>query len=332
VLAAIDRTFPAYEIFLTSNVDLLVVASNEPRLPEPDWSVVDFPGVREDLRRIIPFSPATLEALRIGGRSTLHPYLSQHQIANSDYFPILDLGTERTRFLHVSADGITSLGAGRFDAIAAIAGRRQPFAPAHPAPAPEVPRAKLESVASQLRALRNAPPAMLDTITDAELRADLYRLQLFERNMATGAAPTDWHLWVQDFFAAEENVHGGSAGMADEQFYGAVRAYLTRAHAPAEARNAVDYMHGLAAWSWDEVDRAGEQLVSSMEKDKRSWAPTQLLREGLVVSRLMHGDKAGVRRVFRRLSQFSDGTPTFRDRILAAHALEESSPRPTASR
>ena len=325
VLAAIDRTFPAYEVFLTSNVDLLVVATNAPRLPEPDWSVVSMPGVQEDLSRVIPFTPMALEDLRIGGRSTLHPYLARPAlIANSDFFPILDLGTERTRFLHVSADGITSLGTGRFDAIAALAGRRQPLAAPHRAPSPEVPRVKLEAIASQLRALRSAPAAVIDTISDNEVRGELYRLQLFERGMSSGAAPLDWRLWTQDFFAIEENLHSGSAGYADETFYANVRAYLARAHAPKDARDAVDFMHGLATWSWDEVDRAGESLVTTLESKRQSWAPTQLLREGLAVSRVQHGDKRGVSDVFHRLAPYSDGSATFRDRVIAAHAIEAS--------
>lgn len=334
VLAAIDRTFPAYEVFLTSNVDLLVVATNAPRLPEPDWSVISMPGVREDLSRVIPFTAAAFEDLRIGGRSTLHPYLARAaQIANSDYFPLLDLGTERTRFLHISADGITSLGVGRFDVIAALASRRQPLAPPHLAPSPEVPRQKLEAIASQLRVARSASPATIDTISDNGIRGELYRMQLFERGMSSGAAPLDWRLWTQDFFSVEENIHSGSAGYAEEAFYANVRAYLARARAPKEAHDAVDFMHGLATWSWDEVDRAGESLVATLETRRQSWAPTQLLREGLAVSRLMHGDKRGVSAVFHRLAPYSDGSATFRDRVIAAHALETSAePRLQVSR
>ena len=324
VLSAIDRTFPAYEVFLTSNVDLLVVATNAPRLPEPDWSVTSMPGVREDLSRVIPFTTMAFEDLRIASRATLHPYLSRPtQIVNSDYFPILDLGTERTRFLHVSADGITSLGTGRFDAMAALSGRRQPLAPPHGAPSPEVPRQKYEAIASQLRAARTTR-AVADTTSDNEVRGDLYRMQIFERSMSLGTPPLDWRIWTQDFFAVEENLHAGSAGYADEAFYANVRAYLARAQAPAEARNAVEFMHSLATWSWAEVDRAGEPLVAVLETQKTAWAPTQLLREGLAVSRLLQGDKPGVSRVFHRLAPFSDGSASFRDRVIAAHAIEVS--------
>ena len=76
VLAALDQNFPSYEIFFTSNADILIVASNDRVLPTPDWHVVDFPGLADDLRRAIPLTPEALEATRLAGRQLLHPYLS----------------------------------------------------------------------------------------------------------------------------------------------------------------------------------------------------------------------------------------------------------------
>jgi predicted membrane-bound spermidine synthase len=60
VLAAIDAVFPAYEIFFTSNSDVLVVASRGP-LRVPDWSVVSYRGIADDLERAIPLLPEALD-------------------------------------------------------------------------------------------------------------------------------------------------------------------------------------------------------------------------------------------------------------------------------
>ena len=320
VLAAIDKTFPAYEVFLTSDADLLVVATMAKTLPEPDWSVASLPGIHDDLSRVIAFTPAAFEDLRLAGRSTLHPYLASYPAVNSDYFPTLDLGTERTRFLHVVADGVTSLGIGRFDAIAAMSGRRQPFAPPHDAPSPDVPRSKLESIASRLRASRTLSAATRDTISDHDLRFALYRLDRFQHTMSSGTAPVDWHLWAQDFLSVEEDLHSGSAGVADEPFYAEVRAFLERAHAPVEAHAVIDFMHGVATWSWDEVDRAAIPLVLAMEQKHEIWIPVQTVREAVVVSRLQHGNARDVGGVYGRLAPYAVGKATFRDRILRAHA------------
>jgi spermidine synthase len=44
VLAAIDSIFPAYEVYFTSNSDILVVAAND-TLTAPDWNVTGYPGI-----------------------------------------------------------------------------------------------------------------------------------------------------------------------------------------------------------------------------------------------------------------------------------------------
>ena len=44
--------------------------------------------------------------------------------ANSDYYPVLDLGTERTRYMRTRAEGFARLNAPRFDVGAAMSGRR----------------------------------------------------------------------------------------------------------------------------------------------------------------------------------------------------------------
>jgi spermidine synthase len=320
VLAALDRTFPSYEVFLTSDFDLLVVASKRAQLPAPEWRVVDDPGIREDLRRVTPFTPASLESLRLISRDVLHPYLQVQSIVNSDYFPFLDLGTERTRFLHTTATGIVSLANGRFDIVGALSGRRQPLAGPHEAPAPEIRRVRRESIASRLRALRDAGAVRADTIRDEDLRLAYYRYQRFTSAFAS-APPADWRLWAQDFDGVEQDLHMGSAGVADERFYGTIRAFLARAGAPDEARAAVEFHHALATWTWADAVRAGAVLTRALVQHREQWVPLDLLREGLVVANLRLGDAAAASAVFKTLAPFGAAAPTFRDRVLAGSVL-----------
>ena len=69
VLAALDQNFASYEIFFTSNADILIVASNDRVLPTPDWRVVDFSGLAEDLRRAVPLTPEAAPAEAEGAPS-----------------------------------------------------------------------------------------------------------------------------------------------------------------------------------------------------------------------------------------------------------------------
>src|SRR5256714_85073 len=83
VLAALDANFPAYEIFFTSNADILIVAGIGRVLPAPDWGVIALPGIVADLRRAVQLTPNALEATRLAGRQFLHPYLAAQSSPNS---------------------------------------------------------------------------------------------------------------------------------------------------------------------------------------------------------------------------------------------------------
>src|SRR5262249_5695933 len=62
VLSAIHDNFPAYRVFVTSPVDILIVAGNDATLPPPDWSVFSRAPVAEALCPFIPFTPESLDA------------------------------------------------------------------------------------------------------------------------------------------------------------------------------------------------------------------------------------------------------------------------------
>ena len=69
-----------------------------------------FPGVAEDIGYLGYRDLDDLEALRVGGRSTLEPLFVQTGYpANSDYFPILDQRAPKARFKRESADEIRTL-------------------------------------------------------------------------------------------------------------------------------------------------------------------------------------------------------------------------------
>ena len=93
----------------------------------PNWTVNRYPGIASDLRRVVPLANESFESLRLGGRDVLHPMILARGAANSDFFPVLDLGAERTRFLRESASGYEELASGRFNVTAALSGRRLGF-------------------------------------------------------------------------------------------------------------------------------------------------------------------------------------------------------------
>ena len=124
ILAALDRHFDSWEIFLTNDVDVLVVASNGPQLPTPDWTVFEREDIARDLQRFRPLTPAMLEATRLITSREIAPLMALSPEPNSDFYPRLDLGAELARFLRREAFGFSSLPVERWDLAAALGERR----------------------------------------------------------------------------------------------------------------------------------------------------------------------------------------------------------------
>jgi len=57
VIAALAQNFGQYQIFLVSDEDMLVVATNRREALAPDWSVARLPEIAADLANLPPFTP-----------------------------------------------------------------------------------------------------------------------------------------------------------------------------------------------------------------------------------------------------------------------------------
>jgi spermidine synthase len=316
VLAAIDREFRAYDVYFTSNSDILIVASNT-ALPTPDWSVTGFPGVAHDLRHALPLDQQTFESLHLGGRDVLHPMLLADGYVNSDFFPILDLGAERLRFAHANAEGYETLSEGRFDVVAALMGRRAGFGDVAYSPTPEIPRANARALGSRIQELRTAKQSVIATLPiDDELSKAMYRIDALERMIAVHRPPANWHSWVSDVVAVDEDIHGGTAGVADTAFFARLRAFAQQPGAPVEARASVDFLHGISVWNWREAADAGDTLLHSQDADE--WLPDTLLYNGAIVARLKLGELAQAKEILRIFARKAN-EQQFQERLLAAY-------------
>lgn len=328
VLAAVHRVFPSYRLFVVNGMDLLVVAGTEPALPDPDWGVFDFPGVAEDLKLTFPFEPRFLEQLRFLDRRALAPLLDGWAQPNSDYFPVLDLGAERARYLGFRADGFLWAAGPGFDPS-------DPFLP------PTLPPSSspLETPVPQVGVLRHVShTSYLRAVLDGELpedslrdrpeaRSGLYRLRRFRAALAGGEPPGDWGSWLEDAASVAALLHGSARGWADTAFYGALEAYVERWDAPEGARATVDFLAGLQARDWERV--AGAMGVLGPELDRgRRWMPAELLLDGGVMAFLLTDRPGDAARLYRRLApQTSRSAGDLRSRLLRAY-LEAAAGEP----
>ncbi len=111
VVKAISRSFDDYAVYGTSASDILIVASVEGPIPEIDAAIFEPPALRADLDSIGIRTMRDLAVAKLGTRATLDPFMESFPIgANSDFFPALDLGAVRARYLHRNAFELYELG------------------------------------------------------------------------------------------------------------------------------------------------------------------------------------------------------------------------------
>jgi predicted membrane-bound spermidine synthase len=111
VIKAIAQRFDDYAIYGTSSADILIVASVEGPVPAISPRIFEPPALRADLDSIGIRSMRDLDISRLGRKALIDPFLATYPIsANSDYFPALDLGAVRARYLKRSAFELYELG------------------------------------------------------------------------------------------------------------------------------------------------------------------------------------------------------------------------------
>lgn len=327
VLAAVQKEFVNYEVFMAAPTDMLIIASADAKVPRPDWSVFQYPDIARDLCHQIPLTSEALEATRLGNRRSLGPLVSKTLAINSDFYPHLDNGAERSRYLSEQASGIYGLSAERFDVTAPLIGRRVGPASFLEAPVLEIPR--LRDLA-QGALLRNPKSASSPGPTkDVDNRgAAIYRDRSWQALLASTEDPWSWRTWIQTMGDVERDRYGGTSGYADERFYAEIKRFLDRHHAPAEVRSVVEFRHGVAAWDFPRAAAAAEPLIAAALA-RSPWMPTDELREGATIARLATGNSAGAREVFLALAPLSRRPPgDFRAALIAAYIEAADSPSP----
>jgi spermidine synthase len=322
VVRAIAGNFPDYAMYVVGNHDVLIVATNERTLPAPDWSVLQLPGIANDMKRVLTLTPQMLDALRVVTASTLSP-LVEGGGGNSDFYPVLDLGAERTRFLTEGATGFIGLSGERFGVATLLEPRRAPVSTSPYNVIGDVPRLEAMELAARVGSSSFAGATNEQLIAAENVRA-------VDRTIASGAAPVEWRYWVETVRRAEETRAGGSAGVADSAWFARIAQYLARTAAPAEAKASIAFLHGLASWDFAETARASTTLMDAASRGD-FWLSPDLLREGTVVARLRTGDIPGARSAWVRLAPVSSRSPDdVRPQLLAAWIIaaagEKSAP------
>jgi len=107
VLKAVEANFEDYVVYAADDNDLLIAAKTEGRFGAPQAVALREPAVAKALARSGVHNLDDLELRRVGTRSSWEGLTRISQVPmNSDYWPVLDEGAVRTRFLRATATSL----------------------------------------------------------------------------------------------------------------------------------------------------------------------------------------------------------------------------------
>ena len=317
VIKAIHKNFKSYDIYLTAASDVLIVASNDTELPKPDWSVFELPMIQADLAHFRKLTPRVLDDIHLLTRNILTPLAGDPAGANSDFYPTLDLFTERTRYMKTSAKGFYDMDEGRYDVSAALAERRILPSPER-TPSVDIARVNNLALGARLRS-GEKPDGNESDDYDRDFRDAAERSQTLHDLMAANHPPADWPLFIKLALAVENDRHGGTMGWTDEPWYASVTRFLEEQHAPPNAKAAIRFMHAIASYDWNRAIGDIEALQKSRE-DGLTWIDEDLLRDGATIALIRTGQLQRARTVFERMNAYTARKPEdIRVRLIQAH-------------
>jgi spermidine synthase len=124
ILRALDGAFADYAIYASNRGDLIIVASMDPLPKVPDAAFTRWPGMQRIFERMGFSTVDEIEARRVVGRSTVQAMLDRlGRGTNSDYYPLVDLGAPRSRFLRDTSDALVNVSIAAIPAVEMLEGR-----------------------------------------------------------------------------------------------------------------------------------------------------------------------------------------------------------------
>lgn len=319
VIKAIHKNFRSYTIFLTAESDVLIVASNNDELPKPDWRVFQLPLIAKDLAHFRPMTPDVLEGSRLISREALAPLADDAHGVNSDFYPTLDLLSERTRYMKVVAKGFYELTLGRYDVADALMERRVLPTPEKNS-AFDIARINALALGARLRSGEKPDSGEADDF-DKDFREAAERAQVLRDAMNAGHPPVDWPIFMKLVLNVEADRHNGTMGWVDEAWYASVSHFLDAQHAPPEAKATLRFMHAIASYDWQHAVPEIAILRKANETGI-AWMNADVFRDGATIAYLHTGEAEKARGIFDVMGAFVARKPDdLRVRLLAAHIV-----------
>lgn len=110
VMKALGDNFAHYTVYVSEQKDMLIIASANSIEQPGQVNIFSIKSMQRELGRLSIFTDEDLRLRMVGTKSSLAPLFSSYNvIANSDYYPILDIYAPQARFMASNAEELGML-------------------------------------------------------------------------------------------------------------------------------------------------------------------------------------------------------------------------------
>ena len=110
VTNAISESFEDYAIYAANNQDIIILAVKNGKVPLPSERIFSHTQIASELMRVRVGNVQDIVLRKLGDKQFLDPLFQSYTLqVNSDYYPVLDLGAIKTRFMQKHALQLVTL-------------------------------------------------------------------------------------------------------------------------------------------------------------------------------------------------------------------------------
>ncbi|HYC37128.1 MAG TPA: fused MFS/spermidine synthase [Usitatibacter sp.] len=129
ILGAVSKTFPEYAMYSSVDFDLILIARKGGPAGQFDAGVLSLPALQPMLSKLKLTDPASVQRRLVGGSGPISRHFATYGVrSNSDYFPVVDQRSSKTRFTNTRMAELTNLQASPVPVLEMLAGAPVPSA------------------------------------------------------------------------------------------------------------------------------------------------------------------------------------------------------------
>jgi len=313
ILRGVGEVFSDYVLFAPNDTDMVLVATASGPVPPFSDAIFGWPALQAELDYLDIRTPAQLLAFRIASRRAYAPLLETGR-PNSDYFPALEFGAARARFLDRKDELLIPLARDPVPVLEMLSGFEPPGLAEysvqgghHYAKFIDVKRAHFIADALAVGGVDAPHPTRQNG--DAK---NVQRL----RDLRSDMSGENWNEWFSALFAVSKPLIANGGAQALEKFIGSGTIAGSLRSAPPDIRDKVDFLLRVGQRDLDRIRSDGARLLETRMAQADPGFTAYVL-VATATACLATAPDASCRRVFAQLDQVQRESPVID--LLRAH-------------